>query len=100
MGLHAHLLELGRCPPLLLPLHHLPGQPRPRGLPLEPFRPDRLLRRVPLLVLGLGQLQQPEEPLPRHGEGKARLAQDLPPGALADRPEPQDHRDAPGYHLG
>lgn len=54
MGFHADLLEPRWRSPELLPLHNLPGQPRPGHVPLEPLLPHIPLRRLPLRVLGVG----------------------------------------------
>lgn len=100
MGLHAHLLESGRCAPELLPLHNLLGQPRSCHLPLEQIRAGIPVHCVPVRLLDLGYSQQPEEPLPPAGARYPGFPQDFPTAAVADGAEPQDYQVPSGYDLG
>lgn len=72
MGLHAYILEPRRRAHVLLPLRLVPRLPRPLNLLLlleqqAPGNPAPLGRDLPLLLLDLGHLQQPEKHIPGRG---------------------------------
>ena len=54
MGIHAYILEHGRCASQLLSLHDLSSKPRAIGIPLESYSSDFTLHIVPFRVLGVG----------------------------------------------